>query len=1046
MKLFRTNSKKRLGEGADDEDGNRRERRTGSRHGSRTLDDDDVDANQNGKAPPESYPASAAALPGGDGSIIIDDSPFFGKMSTQDLGEWDEWSAPKEEGSSSSRMKFRRPSKTKSFAPSSSPRKRLGATRSGEILSRSDLMGRDGGGGGGSLIQPSSPERKSHKKKTFAALSAKLRKLEQTGFSDGGADVSDAQSLMAMTTGGMFVGKSATSKDRLDALMLERSNSDSHLNGKKKKKKSKSKATPITPIKDAKKEAKTDSPKTETSVLERKIRRSRRKTGSDALSKTSHAKSTRSRSRARRNPSMSAALNRSQSLSNMSMDLSDLKPLEDRNRKKKKEKQKENSVQTKNTDSPSVSTKGTLGSKSSKKKKKKKMSKNDVAEDSSSVLSEDGSSFASAGDPNIATMSPKSIGSSKGKSRKKTKKGVKRSKSTTDALNTANDDSDDTGGHDSGVIASLDSLADEIRSAGNKKSGSAPFIDENSGRHRSGMSTSSNEGGRSNDEDRTFRRKERRHSASGLSTSSGEGTGARIRRNSSNDLSSMALAPPSYDVAESLGTEVIFEKAWAVDSSSTNQRNLAIPTVSDRANEVQNAFNNVLYSAASSVDSATAEDREKVLCLQNQLAEALDKMVAISREQIEDKDQFLKASSDLWRTKAQLQEATDERNTLVREMKLKEEAVKEERQRIEKLEQAIERQLDTQDALEVKLERSEDEVEKLLIEMQQLEERLQSGEEGETGGASMAELHKIKKALIEKEAEVDFQKEKIEKLEEDLKNSLTVPQLQIEELDAEKKSLQSKLKIERLEFNQKLEAKDDTIAKLQRQVDSYTASNDAPDLVSAKQKLVDARADATAVREDLLAAQRMIDELQGEREDLVTRNNSLKDTIDVLEESIKEFTQKCEGLNAKVKQWTEKTYEWKSKAEAAERKVDAWSEESYDGSSVDDSGEVDDAPQGLFLQAAMGKGRKSKWNPFVKGGEGGDDSADNIRIRTLEERNQTLEDELSELKSEIVRMQAAHKDELYSSQKKVAQLEGENEALSLQNATLEQLSREYQSP
>jgi ribosomal protein L29 len=106
---------------------------------------------------------------------------------------------------------------------------------------------------------------------------------------------------------------------------------------------------------------------------------------------------------------------------------------------------------------------------------------------------------------------------------------------------------------------------------------------------------------------------------------------------------------------------------------------------------------------------------------------------------------------------------------------------------------------------------------------------------------------------------------------------------------------------------------------------------------------------------------------------------------------------------------------------------------------------VRDAPQGLFLQAAMGKGRNSKWNPFVKGGEGGNETADDIRTPTLEERNQTLEDELAELRSELIRMGASHKDELSSTQKKVARLEGENEVLGLQNATLKQLSRANQA-
>jgi chaperonin cofactor prefoldin len=164
-----------------------------------------------------------------------------------------------------------------------------------------------------------------------------------------------------------------------------------------------------------------------------------------------------------------------------------------------------------------------------------------------------------------------------------------------------------------------------------------------------------------------------------------------------------------------------------------------------------------------------------------------------------------------------------------------------------------------------------------------------------------------------------------------------------------------------------------------------------------------------------------------------------------LEKNVQDLTDRSDTLNEKVKQWTERTYEWKAKAENAERKLDAFEDSDNGGS--DASGDiVSEAPQGLFLQAAMEKNsdkkKGNKWNIFLqKGPEDGDAAVDDIRIRTLEERNQTLEDVVSELRSEIVKMQAAHKDELYGTKKRIAQLEGENEVLALQNATLEQLSR-----
>ncbi len=499
--------------------------------------------------------------------------------------------------------------------------------------------------------------------------------------------------------------------------------------------------------------------------------------------------------------------------------------------------------------------------------------------------------------------------------------------------------------------------------------------------------------------------------------------------------------------------EIDFDKVWASDDEEeeTAKKDDAegLDKTSSHAAEVRSTLEAaVVDTTALAGASGEGDQREEVLRLQQQLSDALQKVVVMSEEQIQDKDQYLKKSTELSRAKAELTEAIQERTELVKQLKEREQIIEDERDRIDKLEQAIERQLDTQDALEVKLEKAEDEIEKLLIEIHELETKLDSGETIEGGGASFVELHEARKKLDEKEAEVESQKNQIEKLEKELKDSLTVPQLQIEELDAERTSLQGRLKADRLDYTLKLAAKDEQIAKLQEEVGMYSGSSDAQDLVSARQKLNEARGDANAVREELETANQAIHELQGERDDLATINNSLKETVTILEKSVKELTEKTEMLSGKVLEWTQKTYSWKSKAETAERKLEAYSDEKSDFGGSDASGDVvEEAPQGLFLQAAMDKNMKKgkqKWNIFRKDSDGQDLSADDIRIRTLEERNQTLEDTVAELRSEMVKLQTSHKEELYSVHKKIAQLQGENEALSLQNATLQELSRAHE--
>merc|ERR1712070_448599 len=58
---------------------------------------------------------------------------------------------------------------------------------------------------------------------------------------------------------------------------------------------------------------------------------------------------------------------------------------------------------------------------------------------------------------------------------------------------------------------------------------------------------------------------------------------------------------------------------------------------------------------------------------------------------------------------------------------------------------------------------------------------------------------------------------------------------------------------------------------------------------------------------------------------------------------------------------------------------------------------------------------------------------------------ETLEETIAKLRSEMFQMTTAHKEETYLTKKRIAQLEGKNEALTVQNGTLEQLSRFHES-
>lgn len=435
-----------------------------------------------------------------------------------------------------------------------------------------------------------------------------------------------------------------------------------------------------------------------------------------------------------------------------------------------------------------------------------------------------------------------------------------------------------------------------------------------------------------------------------------------------------------------------------------------------------------------------AEQQEEILKLQQQLSTALQKQLTMSEDHINEKNEFMNVSRELERVKVELAEAREERTEVMVELKDRDRIIVEDKNKIESLEQAIDKQLEKEEELMKTVHHSEEEIENLLDEIQKFEKKLEDGGTSDGGGASFVELRNAKKDLAEREEEVSSQKLRIEELENELKDAMTVPQLQIEELDQENKALQGRLKGERLEYTSKLSAKDDVIQSLRAELSNFTSSPDAQDLQSALQKLSDARDDATTVRESLAAAMKKIEELQGEREDFLAEFNSMKDNNAFMEKTVKELNEKNDGLAKKVLEWTEKTYDWKQRAEAAEKM------NGNEEKAESDLGKAD--PQGMFLQVAMDKGKSAggrggSWGIFKKSNpDSGELSAEETRIRVLEEQNLEYEAKIAQLSSDIVKMQTGHKEELYTTKKKIAQLEGENEALSLQNATLEQLRQD----
>jgi len=224
-------------------------------------------------------------------------------------------------------------------------------------------------------------------------------------------------------------------------------------------------------------------------------------------------------------------------------------------------------------------------------------------------------------------------------------------------------------------------------------------------------------------------------------------------------------------------------------------------------------------------------------------------------------------------------------------------------------------------------------------------------------------------------------------------------------------------------------------------------------LVSTKRKVNEARADAASVRESLKASEERCRELE-------SMNEELKEKGAEAAESKREL----DDLKQKVCEWTERTYQWKSRAETAERKLQTLdpSGDEEDNNAVEASATVVSNPQGMLLQAAIEKQlqqqqqqtngnnannqNRAGWRSVFRRGSmaatdatGADDGSTGDESDTSASKDS--EAIIAGLKSEIMKISASHKEELYVIKKKITQLECENEALVLKNTTLEQLSR-----
>lgn len=282
----------------------------------------------------------------------------------------------------------------------------------------------------------------------------------------------------------------------------------------------------------------------------------------------------------------------------------------------------------------------------------------------------------------------------------------------------------------------------------------------------------------------------------------------------------------------------------------------------------------------------------------------------------------------------------------------------------------------------------------------------------------------------------------------------------LKELEDDNSALQARLKSEQLDSSVKLKKKEEAVASLEMGMANVKMAladrdSDPNSINTLKEEVANLKGEAESTALDLEDAQKHNGMLQEEIEDLqsvqaVLRTEMTKLLSEATDSTrqVAEWKRKSDEWKTKVGEWTEKAFQWKEKAELWESKV---KELNPDGAESEGESNKNSAreitPQELFLQAAMEKKKSSAttsggWGRigglFNKGSDGAmEDDEAQTHIKDLEETNATQHETIKLLRSELVKVQAAFKEEAYNAIKKLQQLQTENQAVELKNTNLQ---------
>lgn len=488
----------------------------------------------------------------------------------------------------------------------------------------------------------------------------------------------------------------------------------------------------------------------------------------------------------------------------------------------------------------------------------------------------------------------------------------------------------------------------------------------------------------------------------------------------------------------------------------------------------------------------------EIVILRKQLTETMEKLDETQADRQRERDEYSTTADELAQSRIEYTKSLNVTRELQTEVEKLEASLTEKDVRIETLTDELQDAQDQIEDLNVDLRHADEEAIKLEREMTQITEEINLYKEAAEKDEEEGSAENLRKArsdmekrmhdererrLEEKQRKLD---EKLKAFEEEREKALQRQQTREEEfskrqvVESEKQKeredqrkelddtisqrlkeledtntvLQGKLKSEQLESTRKIKKRDENIKSLEtglEEVKKQLAERDAdPEGIIVLQREVEtAKAEANAAREDLAEAQRLNGMLEEEIEDLQAGTSQLRqesstyhDEASASKSEIEKLRKKVEEWQKKSSEWTDKAFLWKDKAEYWEktaREIDPY----YKDGGMNVTAEKPEDPQALFLQSAVQKKKASETNPQGGWGWGGmnvfnknSEDQSESRLQELKDENANQADIIKTLRSEIVRLQSRHKEEIYRSQQQVVQVERDMESVELKNVNL----------